>query len=80
MTLRSFSGRLARSSSGAYLSEKQSDLENAFTLDGRYALFTHFSAVGGAALRTVSSNNQYDLGAKNNFTLYTLNLGLEFQL
>lgn len=80
LTLRNFSGRLARSSSGAYLSEKQSDLENAFTLDGRYALFTHFSAVGGAALRSVSSNNQYDLGAKNNFTLYTLNLGLEFQL
>lgn len=80
LTLRSFSGRLARSASGQYLSEKQTDVENAFTLDGRYALFSHFSAVGGAALRSVSSNNQYDLGAKNNFTLYTLNLGLEYQL
>ena len=80
VTLRNFGGRLARSSSGAYTSEKQSDLENALTLDGRYALFSHFTAVGGASLRSVSSNNQYDLGAKNNFTLYSLNLGLEYKL
>jgi len=80
LTLRNFSGRLARSASGAYTNDKQSDLENAFTLDGRYQLFKHWSMMGGTALRMISSNNQYDLGAKSNFTLYTLNLGLEFQL
>ncbi len=80
MTLRAFSGRLARSASGAYLNDKQADLENDFSLDGRYALFPHWSMVAGGAYRVVSSNNQYDLGAKNNFSLYTLNLGLEFRL
>jgi hypothetical protein len=78
--LRAFSGRLARQSDGVYSSSTETDLENIFSLDGRYALATHWAVVGGGDLHFVSSNNDYDLGVRNNFTLYTLNLGMEYQL
>ncbi len=78
--LRAFAGRLARESDGTYSSNTETDLENVFSLDSRYALASHWALVGGGDLHFVSSNNHYDLGARNNFTLYTLNLGLEYQL
>jgi hypothetical protein len=80
LVLRSFTGRLARTSDGTYTGSTETDLENVFSLDGRYALARQWAVVGGGDLHFISSNNLYDLGVRNNFTLYTLNLGLEYQL
>ena len=80
LVLRAFTGRLARDSQGAYTSSTETDVENVFSLDSRYALAAHWAVVGGGDLHFVGSNDQYDVGVRNNFTLYTLNLGLEYQL
>lgn len=79
-SLRSFSGRLARSADGKYLADKQTDIETALTGGLRFTLLPHVAAVGGAALRNVNSNNKYDLGSRNSYTLVNLSLGLEFRL
>lgn len=81
LTNRTYTGRLIQDPDGTYRQGKQADLEQHYSLDGRWPFWLRgLAAVSSIDYLNVLSNQGYQVRVRNTYDLFTATLGLQYKL